>query len=178
MSLAAFTIDKLTGTDLSTIHSGVDDNIVCFANIDDDVRPASLGSYPIAVPQISGQANYSFENCIRLRCITAPNNTVSGLRVYGSMSSPGDGLTILMGVTSGVLTPNTNVSTIATGIQHTQYYDSDTAYLDWPISGANAISSVGGCTQTLVTQLKVEIAASGNTGNMKLSTLHIKYYES
>lgn len=177
--LAAFVVDKLTGTNLSTIHSGVEDNFVCFCSTDDDIRPADVGSYPIAVPQTN--YSYSYENALRLRCISAPNNNVSGIKIYGPLTQPGSGLTIYMGMTnSTAFTPQNTGLVNCTTIQHTNYYDNLSNYKIWTISGSatNKILGVGAVTDILWTQLQVAPEASGNTGTMNLFTLTLEYDES
>lgn len=176
--LASFVVDKLCGTNLITVHSGVTDNTVCFVNTDDNIRPSQIGSYPIPVP-VSPNNSYSYENALRLRCITAPNNNVSGIKVYGPNTQPGSGLTVYLAVTTGTnYTPQNTGIVMATGTQHTQYYDSTSNYLQWTISGGSTITSVGGVTNILWAQLKVAPEASGNTGTMPLYTLTIEYDES
>lgn len=177
--LAAFEVDKLTGTNLATIHSGVEDNFVCFCNTDDDIRPADVGSYPIPVPQ--SDYSYSYENALRLRCISAPNNNVSGIKIYGPVAQPGSGLTVYMGLTTGVnYTPQNTGIVLASTVQHTNYYDNLSNYLTWTISGSatNKILGVGAVTDILWTQLRVAPEASGNTGTMSLYSLMLEYNES
>lgn len=178
--LAAFVVDKLTGTNLGTVHSGVEDNFVCFCSTDDDIRPADVGSYPVPVPQV-GATGWSYENALRLRCISAPNNNVSGIKIYGPLTQPGSGLTVYMGLTSSTAyTPQNTGIVRATTIQHANYYDNLSNYLTWNISGSatNKILGVGAVTDILWTQLRVDPEASGNTGTMNLFTLTLEYDES
>lgn len=185
MALAAFAVDRLTGSGLSTVHSGVDQNTLVFSPVDDNVRPYELGSYPMSVPQVEGEYNWSMPTVFRFRTISLPNNQVSDLRLIGPVAAPGGGLAVFLGTTNDSFTPTLGSSVYATGLQHYHgagagFYDFDSAYLVVPVSGNSVITSTGTLNQytsLIVAQLQVGADASSQVGNMSTYTLRLRYIE-
>jgi hypothetical protein len=185
MSLAAFKINKYIGSGAATNISGIADSSVCYTTSDTDVRPASVSSYFLGVPT-GVVCNYSYENWLKLECITKPNNSVSGIKIWSSdlNGSNQSGVYMMMGVSTSGMTPVNTSGVKCTGVAGyvsgwaVQYYGASNA-LAWTRSGSptTTITGIGDTTDFLVTQLKITSDATVNTGP-KFMILVISYDES
>ncbi len=169
MALAAFTLYKRTGT-----SPGSEDDSSwnpCF--LSSDLHSTSHGSYTIPAPE-SGYV-YSYENWLRLKCTSAPDNTIANIKWWFAGSGPGTGLDIMVGTTAAYATPVDSASSVATTDANT--HSDVSSALSWGTPQASdEITAVGQYTDYLVAQLRVGATASQSA--MTDATIHYQYDES
>jgi len=169
MALAAFSLYKRYGTSPGT-ETDTSWN-PCF--LSSDLHSTNPGSYTIPVPETG--YNYSYENWLRLKCTSAPDNAIANIKFWFAASDPGTGLDIMIGTTATYATPVDSASSVAT-VDGTTYSDVSSA-LAWGTPQANdKITAVAQYTDYLVMQLR--IGATANQGAMTTATMHYQYDES
>lgn len=161
MALAAFKLLKCTGTNAATEADC--SKHPCFLSA--DLNSTATTTYPIAIPADADSAtgdSYSYENWLRLECTSVPDNYCQTFKVYGPSTQPDDPtnkLTVMIGTTDTGVTPTANASSVATTIQHTNYYSAATGLSIGVEPSDNQIAAVGEKTDYVVLQLQVEYEA-------------------
>ncbi len=177
MSIAAFDLKKQSGT-----SPGSEDPVTLKAGtyLSADVHDTVPANHKIGIPElITDPANYSYEGWFRLKCSSAPNNSVDNIKIWGADSQPGgdNKVTQYIGTTaSGYASPVNSVSSIATTRVDTNAYDYATAIAVGVVPGDNIIDAVDEYTDFFLLQLKVEFGASA--GTMPTQLFLIRYDES
>lgn len=174
MAIASLKTVKCTGPNAAT-ETDVN-NAPYFLSIDQ--ASSDPGSYPIQSP-LSYQDDpvRSYECWLRFELTSLPDSYIQNIKIYGPAvqpdfdRNPSNKLTVYWGTSLSGITPINTASTIATGIQHSQYNSVGTA-LTVPISTPNGrLDAIGEKTDYLVSQLRVDYGASQGGMNLQLWSL-------
>jgi hypothetical protein len=178
MAIAVFKSVKCTGTNAATETDA--NNHPCYLAA--DIHTENTALYPVGAPKdLASSPNYSFETWLTFECTSAPDQYCQNFKFYGpnqqpdAGDNPGNKMTIMAGTTPTGVTPTDNPSSVATVVQHTNYYSPGTALSLPVIPGDDVIDAVGERTEFLVLQLKVEYEVQ--KGDMETQSYVIDYEE-
>jgi hypothetical protein len=141
-------------------------------SVDANVAPSSANA--VAVPLlVTDPDNYSFESWLRLVLTSAPDNSVTSLKVWGPNTRPnGDAeVTDYIGTIATYATPSDSGSSVATDRVDTVRYSVGTAL---PIAGT--LESVNDASNFIVMQRKVGFGAG--KGTLPNQIFNYQYIES
>lgn len=178
MSVASFKLLKCTGVDLCREYWATDGHV---SFLSEDTSSVDIATYPISVPSSNDDApNRSYEMWLRWELYNLPDNYVTNMKVYGSTLQPDDPLNrviLMMGTSRTVDTPVMNsTSDYATKAGHLNYYSpSNACNLYTATTSNNRLQTAGDKTWYLVTQLRVNTAASQAGSNVM--ALNLSYEE-
>lgn len=142
-----------------------------------DATTNLTASFPVSVPAVGGDPNFSYEVFLRLECTTAPSNAVTNIRFYGANVAPAASVEIYAGASPTVSTPISSVlSSIAASLQHVYFYNSNPNNLSISASTASgSIENVGEKTHYIVLQLKT--LPQAGRGTSAILPMNITYTE-
>ena len=113
----AFAVFKLTKTYGTSPGTSSDCSGKAFGFLSTDTNDAPSSANAVAVPLlVTDPANYSYESWLRLVLTSAPDNSVTSLKIWGPDSQP-DGdtkITDYVGTTATYATPSASASSVAT----------------------------------------------------------------
>ena len=176
MAIATLKVIKCTGTSAAT-ETDATGNLMRLMNADSTSQ--TDGANPIAVPATG--TNYSFENWYKFKVVTAPDNEIATIKVWGPNTQPNSDtkLTLYLGTTATGATPVATASTVAVDridSGASEHNSQATALAVGTPQASDKLTAVNHETDFIVVQMKVEPAAVGGEGPVQ--TLSISYDES
>lgn len=171
MAFAAFKLIKTWGTSPGTT---ADQSNKTAGYISTDANETPSAANAVAVPLlVSDPANYSYEINLRLELTTAPDTSVTALKIWGPDTQPGSDTKIYdyIGTNASYVTPVTTSSTRATDRIDTVRYSVGTA-----LTIPGTLTAIGHKTDFIIMQRKVDFAAG--KGTVVSQIMNFQYTES
>ena len=171
MAFAVFKLTKTYGTSPGT-SSDCTGKAAGLLSVDTNDAPSAANA--VAVPLlITDPDNYSYESWLRLVLTSAPDNSVTSLKIWGPNTQPNndDEVTDYICTSASYATPSDSASSVATDQVDTVRYSVGTA-----LSIGGTLEDVSDASNFIVLQRKVGFGAG--KGTLPNQIFNYQYIES